>query len=109
MAWKFLNWLHSVELSTEYGRKTLELHLEQFIRLRKRLLQETRAICEISRKASFEKTIRLLRSVPEIGVTTAATLMTEIDDISRFIRAEHLASFIGLILMCHSSGEHQVR
>nr|WP_235655852.1 transposase [Bacteroides heparinolyticus] len=31
----FLTWLHSLELSTEYGKKTLELHLEQFVRLRK--------------------------------------------------------------------------
>lgn len=103
---RFLNWLHSLEMSTEYGRRTLELHLEQFIRLRKMLLQETRAIREISRKAPFEKPIRLLTSVPGIGVTTAATLMVEIDDIVRFKNADHLASFIGLVPMCHSTGEH---
>ena len=43
--------------------------LEQFVRLRKMLLQETRAIREISRKAPFEKPIRLLISVSRIGVT----------------------------------------
>lgn len=84
----------------------MELHLEQFIRLRKMLLQETRAIREISRKAPFAKPIRLLSSVPGIGITTAATLMVEIDDIVRFNSAEHLASFIGLVPMCHSSGDN---
>ena len=69
------------------------------------LLQETRAIREISRKAPFEKPIRLLTSVPGIGVTTAATLMVELDDIVRFRNADCLASFIGLVPMCHSSGE----
>lgn len=103
---RFLSWLQALELSTEYGKKTLELHLEQFIRLRKMLLQETRAIREISRKAPFDKPIRLLTSVPGIGVTTAATLMVEIDDIVRFCNAEHLASFIGLVPMCHSSGDN---
>lgn len=103
---RFLNWLRSLELSTEYGKKTLELHLEQFVRLRKMLLQETRAIREISRKEPFEKPIRLLTSVPGIGVTTAATLMVEIDDIARFGNADHLASFIGLVPMCHSSGDN---
>lgn len=105
---RFLRWLHNLELSTEYGKKTLELHLEQFIRLRKMLLQETRAIREISRKAPFAKPIRLLSSVPGIGITTAATLMVEIDDIVRFNSAEHLASFIGLVPMCHSSGDNDV-
>ena len=100
---RFLSWLQALELSTEYGKKTLELHLEQFIRLRKMLLQETRAIREISRKTPFEKPIRLLTSVPGIGVTTAATLMVELDDIVRFKNADHLASFIGLVPMCHST------
>ena len=56
-------------------------------------------------KAPFEKPIRLLTSVPGIGVTTAVTLMVELDDIVCFRNADHLASFIGLVPMCHSSGE----
>ena len=102
---RFLNWLHGLELTTEYGKRTLELHMEQFIRLRKMLLQETRAIREISRKPPFDGQIRLLVSVPGIGVTTAATLMVELDGIARFANAERLASFIGLVPMCHSSGD----
>lgn len=101
----FLAGLHSLDLSTEYGRKTLELHLEQFVRLRKMLLQETCAIRGISRKVPFDKPIRLLTSVLGIGVTTASTLMVELDDIVRFKNADQLASFIGLVPMCHSSGE----
>lgn len=103
---RFLTRMRSLELSTEYAKKTLALHLEQFVRLRMMLLRETRAIREISRKEPFEKPIRLLASVPGIGVTTAATLMVELDDIVRFKNADHPASFIGLVPMCHSTGEH---
>ena len=102
---RFLNWLREVELSTEYGRKTLDLHIEQLVRLREMLLQETRTIRSISRKEPFDETIRLLCSVPGIGITTAISLLVEIDDISRFASSDHLASFIGLTPMCHSSGE----
>jgi len=102
---RFLTWRHSPDLSTEHGKKTLELHLEQFFRLRMMLLQEARAIREISRKVPFEKPIRLLTSVPGIGVTTATTLMVELDDIVRFRNADHPGSFIGLVLMCHPNGE----
>ena len=31
--------------------------------------------------------------------------MVEIDDITRFANAEHLAAFIGLVPMCHTSSE----
>jgi len=104
---RFLMWLREVELSTEYGRKTLDLHIDSFIRLRGMLLQETRAIREISGKEPFRETIRLLTSVPGIGITTAILLLVEIDDISRFANSEQLASFIGLTPMCHSSGEKE--
>ncbi len=102
----FLVWLRDLELSTEFGKKTLDLHLEQFMRLRGMLLQETRAIRAISRNEPFKEPIRLLTSVPGIGITTGVTLMVEIDDINRFGNADHLASFIGLIPMCHSSGDN---
>jgi transposase len=104
---RFLRWLREVALSTEYGKKTLDLHIEQFVRLRGMLLQETRAIRSISRSEPFEEPIRLLTSVPGIGITTGISLLVEIDDISRFRTANQLASYIGLIPMCHSSGEKE--
>ncbi|GHV04932.1 IS110 family transposase [Bacteroidia bacterium] len=102
---RFLKWLREVELSTVYGRKTLDLHIEQLVRLRGMLLQETRTIRSISRQEPFDETIRLLTSVPGIGMTTAVLLLVEIDDINRFPNSDRLAAFIGLTPMCHSSGE----
>jgi transposase len=71
------------------------------------LLQEMRTIREISQKEPFSEMIRLITSVPGIGITTAISLLVEIDDIGRFAGADYLASFIGLIPMCHSSGEKE--
>jgi hypothetical protein len=65
----FLKWLGKVELSTVYGRKILDLYIEQLVRLRGTLLQETRTIRSISRQKPFGETIRLLTSVPGIGIT----------------------------------------
>jgi len=102
---RFLGWLREVELSTEYGKKALGLHIEQFVRLRGMLLQETRAIRSLSRKAPFVEPLHLITTVPGIGITTGILLLVEIDDVSRFKDAYQLASYIGLIPMCHSSGE----
>jgi transposase len=102
---RFLKWLREVELSTGYGRKTLDLHIEQLVGLRGMLLQETRAIRSITRQEPFGETIRLLTSVPGIGITTAVLLLVEIDDMNRFPNSDSLAAFIGLTPMCHSSGE----
>ena len=104
---RFLQWLGEVDMSTEYGRKTLDLHIEQFVRLRQMLLQETRVIRQLSRSEPFAEPLRLLMTVPGIGITTGITLPTEIDNASRFKSAEQLAAYIGLIPMCHSSGEKE--
>jgi hypothetical protein len=53
---RFLRWLGEVESSTGYGRKTLDLHIEQLVRLRGMLLQETRTIRSISRQEPFDET-----------------------------------------------------
>jgi transposase len=42
-------------------------------------------------------------------MTTATSLLFEIDDIWRFVNADMLASFVGLVPMCHSSGEKTER
>ena len=104
---RFLGWLRALELSTQYGKKALELHIEQFVRLRGMLLQETRAIRNLSRTGSFVEPLKLITSVPGIGITTGISLLTEIDDIDRFNGSEQLAAYIGLIPMCHSSGEKE--
>lgn len=103
----FLKWLREVELSTEYGRKTLDLHIEQLVRLRAMLLQEMGTMRAISRKEPFSESIRLLTSAPGIGITTASLLLVEIDDINRFPGSGSLANFTALIPMCHTSGDEE--
>ena len=102
---RFVQWLREVELTTDYGRKALDMHIEQLLRLREMLLQETRIIRQLSRKEPFAESLRFIMSVPGIGITTGISFVTEIDDIKRFKNSYQLASFVGLIPMCHSSGE----
>jgi len=102
---RFLQWLREVELTTEYGRQALDLHIEQLVNLRGMLLQEARIIRKLSRSESFAEPLRLIMSVPGIGITTGISFLTEIDNTDRFKSADQLASYIGLVPMCHCSGE----
>jgi transposase len=86
-------------------KKNTGLAIEQLVRLRVMLLQETGTIRSISRQEPFGEAIRLLTSVPGTGITTAILLQVEIDGINRFPNSDSLAAFIGLTPMCHSSGE----
>ena len=102
----FVAWLRSVESACEYGKQTLDQLICQYEDLRKRRLEMIRLLRRLSRTERFSEPLGWLMSVPGIGQLTGMTFMSEIDDISRFKNADQLASYIGMIPMCHSSGEH---
>lgn len=53
--------------------------------------------------------IKRLTAIPGVGLITAATVVTEVWDITRFPSADRLCSWTGLTPSEHSSGEHTRR
>ena len=104
---RFLNWLEDVEMRTPSGRHSLDILIMQFEALRNQKAEMTRKLRSLSHTERFEETLKLLMSVPGIGQTTGLALMSEIVDITRFANAEQLSAYVGMIPMCHSSGEHE--
>ena len=101
---RFVVWLKGAETGTAYGRQTLDFLVRQYEALRGQRLEMLRAVRALSRTERFEKPLENLMTVPGIGQLTGMSLLSEIDDIRRFKRADQLAAFIGMIPMCHSSG-----
>ncbi len=50
---------------------------------------------ELSSSQKYEKNIKLLHTVPGIGLITALTLLMEMEDISSFRNTDHFAGYIG--------------
>ena len=103
----FVDWLRSVNTETPFGRQTLGFLIGQYEDLRAQKLEMIRSLRSLSRTERFEEPLRLLMTVPGIGFLSGMTLLSEIDDISRFKGADRLAAYVGMIPMCHSSGEHE--
>ena len=103
---RFIAWIRDVETKTPSGRQTLDLQLLQLEDLRKQKLQVMKTLRKLSHSDRFEDSLRLLMTVPGIGQATGLAILAEIIDITRFKRSEELAAYVGMIPMCHSSGEH---
>ena len=103
---RFIKWLRELDMISESGRQTLDFQLDLLENLRREKLQMTLALRKLSRSEQFAERFDLILSVPGIGQQIGMVLIAEIVDIKRFKDADHLASYIGLIPMCHSSGEH---
>ena len=104
---RFMKWLSDVEMRTSFGRQTLDIQIMQLQALRNLKAEITMRLRELSQSDRFDRILKLLMTVPGIGQTTGLALLAEIVDISRFHSSEQLAAYIGMIPMCHSSGNHE--
>lgn len=102
---RFIAWLKEIQTLTPSGRRAIDILIGQLEDLRRQKLEITRALRDLSRTERFAEPLRLIMTVPGVGQVIGMVLLSEICDISRFSSAEQLAGYIGMIPMCHSSGE----
>ena len=67
--------------------------------------QQTQHLRKIRARIKGNKIIQLLRTVPGVGLVTAFTFYTEIMDICRFQKLDHLSAFIGFIPSVEASDQ----
>lgn len=105
---RFLTWLkEDVQLPHPAGREALSLLVKEVEQQRALLLEATRKIRALSQSEKYALGIKLLRSIPGIGLVTAMALLVEIESIKRFESTDQLAGFLGLVPSRHSSGEKE--
>ena len=70
--------------------------LEQYEFLSAQIDKQTQLLRELSETGRYHERVEILRSIPGIGIISAMELLLELQDVSRFRRAEQLAAY-GLI------------
>lgn len=83
------------EVSKGVVRTSIEQHvayLAEQIRETKKLIQE-----HLNQHPQLRRRSQLLQSIPGIGATTAAMLLAEMTDLTRFTSARQVAAFAGLV------------
>ena len=101
----FITRLKEVELNTPSGTfalRTLIQELERISDLKKHLAKQLRSLIKHEKYAD---PIRLLFTIPGVGLITALTFLTEVGDTSRFKSGDQLCNYIGLVPSLHGSGD----
>jgi hypothetical protein len=104
---RFISWLESIELKEESAKISLNSFINQSKNLRVTILDLTKQVQRLSQTESYQNDVKLLRSLPGIGVLTAMTILTELETIMRFSNIDKLCSYIGLVPSTSSSGEEE--
>jgi transposase len=84
-----------------------QLLLAELDELRKHKATILHALRTLAKGEGYKEQVRIIESVPGIGILTAIRLALEWGDVRRFKRKEQFASFLGLIPGEFSSGEQE--
>jgi transposase len=104
---RFYEWLGTLEFKTKQGSGTMQTLTEQSLYFREKILEKTKQIRDLSKTEKYAHDIKLLCTIPGIGLLTAMTIKTELYNIKRFSNLDNLCSYVGLIPNTNSSGEKE--
>lgn len=103
----FTAWLKTIRLTTDFGHTVLLNTLATIEQLRLTLLSVNRELRKIAKNEAYAHQIKLLISIPGIGLIVAMTILSELECISRFKSLDQLCSFLGLVPTTKSSDENK--
>jgi transposase len=104
---KFIEWIDTIEFAESSNKIALSVYREELIFLMNQQKQLLQAIAVLAKTERYANNVRLLKTIPSIGALSAMTILTEIGDINRFKKPEHLFSYCGITPTSHSSGERE--
>ncbi len=102
---KYVQWLRGLSLGSEYLKESLKVLMDLYEFLSKQLMSINRRVAELSRVDKYREKVKLLRTVPGVGLLTGMEVLVELQDVKRFRSSEEIASYLGLTPSGYSSGE----
>lgn len=103
----FIAWLEDLDMPSSGSRATLDSIIGLVQYLRGEQYRTLKSIKTLSKQEGYAENVALLTSIPGIALITAMTLLTEIEDISRFGNLDDLCSYVGLVPMTNSTGDRE--
>jgi transposase len=100
----FLVWLKSLKVKKEEGNWVMQSYIEEYEHSQDKVKEALKQVHQLSQRDKYTSKVKLLRSIPGIGIVSAMTIITEIENIHRFKTLDELCGYFGLIPNTDSSG-----
>ena len=97
--------LRSFRFENHWMQESFNRLLEQYEFLSAQIDKQTQLLRELSETSRYRERVEILLSIPGIGLISAMELLLELQDVSRFRRAEQLAAYVGLTPSQYSSAD----
>jgi transposase len=97
--------LQRIKFKNHWMQQSFNQLLEQYEFLSAQIDKQTQLLKQLSQLPLYRQRVKILCSIPGIGILTAMEILLELQDVSRFRRAEQLAAYVGLTPSQYSSAD----
>ena len=98
--------VESIAWQSSYLKESFEVLIDLYEYLTKEIKQITKSIIELSRIDKYAQRMRLIQSIPGVGILTGMEILVEVQNFTRFKTSEEIAAYIGLTPSEYSTGPY---
>ena len=97
--------LQRIKFTNRWMQQSFNQLLDQYEFLCAQIDKQTQLLKQLAQQPLYRDRVKILRSIPGIGILTAMEILLELQDVSRFRRPEQLAAYVGLTPSQYSSAD----
>ena len=97
--------LQRIKFKNRWMQQSFNRLLEQYEFISVQIDKQTQLLKQLAKLPLYRDRVKILCSIPGIGILTAMEILLELQDFSRFRRAQQLAAYVGLTPSQHSSAD----
>jgi len=102
----YLQWLRGIVCQSHYLKESFEILIDLYEYLTKEIKRITKSVIDLSRTDKYAQRMRLIWSIPGIGILTGMEILVEVQNFARFKTSEEISSYMGLTPSEYSTGQH---
>lgn len=102
----YIQWLKDLSCVSQYLRQSLDILIHLYEYLTENIRGITKSVVKLSCTDRYAHRMKLLRSIPGVGILTGMEMLVELQDFARFKTSEQIASYMGLTPSEYSTGQH---
>jgi transposase len=97
--------LYRLKFNNHWMKECFQRLLEEYDFLSDQIKKQTKVLQTLAETPLYKERVKILRTVPGIGLIAAMELLLELQDMERFRRADQLAAYVGLTPSQYSSAD----
>jgi len=101
----YLGNLSRIRFKDRWMQKSFNQLLEQYRFLDTQIARQTSLIKELAETPRYKDKVKILTTIPGVGILVAMELLLELQDVKRFQKADQLAAYVGLTPSQYSSAD----